>query len=287
MRTIYLIKLLPTVLFLMAFEHGQKANYSLGKLFQHLSQPRCFAQVHQRLSILEEHISSYKKKYVCRSVIWAEDTSEQKVASHVCDVMGWHRKCAHLSHDLLYTSTMVMQQHIYRAGQQHTTPSCVTVKLHAQALGKRSDSTVLETKLRDIKPFAQTAKTCWNKCFVTGPTNTLPFKTEESWSHLARQVPACRWRILSLPATDVVTLFIIPQKPVGLLCTSPLWNIVLWATAILKEQKIQVLRNKVNPKNSSLEDTVKLNSLQTDAPPPLFPPKHQSCFVTLSWLVLE
>lgn len=34
------------------------------------------------------------------------------------------------------------------------------------------------------------------------------------------------WQI-SLPGTDVVTLFIIPQKPVGLLCTSPLWNIVL------------------------------------------------------------
>lgn len=92
-----------------------------------------------------------------------------------------------------------------------------------------------------------------------------------------RQVPACRWRILSLPGTDVVTLFIIPQKPVGLLCTSPRWNIALWATAILKEQKTQVLRNvlflcqiKTRKKKKKatrfLEDALKLNSVETGDP---------------------
>lgn len=35
MKTIYLVnKLLPALLFLVAFQHGQKANYRLGKLLQ-------------------------------------------------------------------------------------------------------------------------------------------------------------------------------------------------------------------------------------------------------------
>jgi hypothetical protein len=54
------------------------------------------------------------------------------------------------------------------------------------------------------------------------------------WSRVEKNDQTEAQRILSLPGTEVVTLFIIPQNPDGLLCTSPFWNIILRAIAILK-----------------------------------------------------
>lgn len=91
---------------------------------------------------------------------------------------------------------------------------------------------------------------------------TFPFISGGHFAAAHSLAPAHRGRILSLPGADVVTLLIMPQKPVGLLCTSPLWNIVLWAIAILKRERIQVLTKGCHETHSA----------QTDAPAYVEPP---------------